>query len=302
MVNQDLTKDKKAKLPLIPKKILIVVPDPETKQGICNSLSSAGYKVHSVKNAEEGLAFLSEIIPDLIIFDIDMSDLTGIEFCIKVRQNIQTAAVPLILLSDSQKFSNRFGSLKLGADDYISKPIDLTELIPKVEDKLERFSGLRKLINLDAFTNLFNRDFFDWTLKEIIKLSSRYRHKFSLVLFDIDYFKTFNDTYGHQIGDYALKEVAKMIKKGLREVDTVARYGDDEFVAILPETSKRDALIAIERIKKELAQKSFQFEEIPSGLHITISAGVATYPEDAQTDYELINKADLALYAEKKKR
>jgi diguanylate cyclase (GGDEF)-like protein len=302
MVNEDSTKDKEADLPLIPKKILVVVPDPDTKKEICNSLTSIGYKVDSVKNAEEGLAFLSEIVPDLIISDIDMPGLTGIEFCIKVRQNIQTAAVPLILIADFKKGSNRFGSLKLGADDYISKPLDPTELILKIEDKLERFSSLRKLINLDAFTSLYNRDFFDRSLKEIFKISSRYRHKFSLVIFDIDYFKTFNDTYGHQIGDNALKEVAKMIKKGLREVDTVARYGGDEFVAIMPETSKKNATIAIERIKKELEQKPFQFEGVPSSLHITISAGLATYPEDAQTDYELINKADLALYADKKKR
>jgi diguanylate cyclase (GGDEF)-like protein len=302
MVDEDSSKNKKTDISKIQKRILVVVPNSDSRQEICNSLTSAGYKVKQVENADEGLAFLSVSVPDLIISDVDMPGLTGIEFCIKVRQNIQTAAVPLILLADTQQVCDRIGGLKVGADDYIPKPLDTTEFLLRIEAKLERFSDLRRLINLDAFTNLYNREYFDRSLEEILKISARYRHKVSLVLFDIDYFKTFNDTYGHQIGDYVLKEVAKMIRKGLREVDTVARYGGDEFVAILPETSKRNALVAIERIKKELEERSFVFEGVSANLHISISAGVATYPEDAQTDYDLVNKADLALYADKKRK
>jgi diguanylate cyclase (GGDEF)-like protein len=286
----------------IPKRILVVVANSRIAEEICDSLKDAGYKIHSVKSVEEGLVFLSETLPDLIISDVDMPRLNGLEFCIKVRQNIHTAAIPLVLLADNQQVSDRIGGLKMGADDYIPKPFDPIELRVRIDAKLERFRELRRLINLDAFTSLFNREYFDRSLRKILKMSSRYRHKVSLVLFDIDYFKTFNDTYGHQVGDYVLKEVAMMIKKGLREVDTVARYGGDEFVAILPETSKKNALIAIERIKKALGEKSFFYEGISANLHVTISAGVATYPEDAQTDYDLINKADLALYADKKKR
>jgi len=286
----------------IPKRILVVVPHWDTGQVICNSLKSAGYTVHHVKSADEGLTFLSEIVPDLILSDVDMPGLSGIEFCIKVRQNIQTAAVPLILLADNQQVCDRIGGLKMGADDYIPKPLDPLELIVRIEAKLERFRDLRRLINLDAFTNLYNREYFDRNLTKILKMSSRYRHRLSLVLFDIDFFKTFNDTYGHQVGDYVLKEVAMMIRGGLREVDIVARYGGDEFVAILPETPKKNALTAVERIKKSLEQRGFSCGGVSKKLHITISAGVATYPEDAQTDYDLVNRADSALYADKKRK
>ncbi|MGA1844300.1 MAG: diguanylate cyclase [bacterium] len=289
-------------LKAVPKRILVVVPHWDTGHVICNSLKSAGYTVHHVKSADEGLAFLAETVPDLILSDVDMPGLSGIEFCIRVRQNIQTAAVPLILLADNQQVCDRIGGLKMGADDYIPKPLDPLELIVRIEAKLERFRDLRRLINLDAFTNLYNREYFDRNLNKILKMSSRYRHRVSLVLFDIDFFKTFNDTYGHQVGDYVLKEVAMMIRGGLREVDIVARYGGDEFVAILPETPKKNALIAVERIKKALEKRGFSYNGISEGLHISISAGVATYPEDAQTDYELINKADSALYADKKRK
>ena len=141
----------------------------------------------------------------------------------------------------------------------------------------------------------------DRRLNEILKISSRYKHKVSLVLIDIDSLKSFNDTYGHQVGDFVLKEVAKIIRDGLREVDTVARYGGDEFVAIMPETSKNNAVIAVERIKKELEQRPFLYTGASENLYITISAGVATFPDEAQTDYDLVNKADLALYQEKRK-
>jgi len=292
----------KSDLPKIPKRILVVVPNPSTEDLICQSLKKAGYTIYTVKNAEEGLILLSETLPDLIISEVEMSGLSGIEFCSKVRQNIHTAAVPLILLADNQQVCDRIGGLKVGADDYIPKPLDPSELVVRIEAKLERFRDLRRLINLDAFTNLYNREYFDRTLKEILKFSSRYNHKVSLVLFDIDFFKVFNDTYGHQVGDFVLKEVARMIKEGLREVDTVARYGGDEFVAIMPETSKKNARTAIDRIKKELEQRSFAYEGSYSNLHITISAGIATFPEDAQTDYDLINQADLALYEDKKRK
>lgn len=293
---------KKASLPKIPKRILIVVPNPNTENKIRDSLKGEEYKIHTVRDGDAGLTFLSETLPDLIISDVDMPGLSGIEFCTRVRQNIHTAAVPLILLADNEQVCDRIGGLKVGADDYIPKPFDPVELVVRIEAKLERFRDLRRLINLDAFTNLFNREYFDRNLKEILKMSLRYRHKVSLVLFDIDFFKTFNDTYGHQVGDFVLKEVSTMIRDGLREVDTVARYGGDEFVAIMPETSKKNAQTAVERIKKELEERSFHYEGSSSNLHITISAGIATFPEDAQTDYDLINHADLALYEDKKKK
>ncbi|MBN2372162.1 diguanylate cyclase [bacterium] len=291
----------KTVLQKIPRRLLIVVNDINTSRQLNSSLEKAGYTVSYAKNVEEGISLLTNNVPDLIISDVDMPDISGIDFCIKIRENIKTAAVPFILLTDKKHVCDKIGGLKAGADDYISKPFEPSELLVRIEAKLERFKVLRDLINFDAFTNLYNRDYFDRRLKDILKISSRYNHKVSLVLIDIDYFKTFNDTYGHQAGDFVLKEVAKIIRDGLREVDTVARYGGDEFVAIMPETSKNNAEIAVERIKKELEQRPFSYNGESKDLYITISAGVATFPDEAQTDYDLVNKADLALYQEKRK-
>lgn len=285
----------------IPKRILIVVSDSYTSSALSNSLKKAGYTINNVKNGQEGLSSLTETIPDLIISDVDIPGMNGIDFCVKVRQNLKTAAVPFILLTDTGQVCDKIGGLKVGADDYIPKPFDPTELIVRIEAKLERFKILRDLINLDAFTDLYNREYFDRRLNEVLKISSRYQHNVSLALFDIDFFKTFNDNYGHQVGDFVLKEVAGFIRSGLREVDTVARYGGDEFVAIMLETSKENALIAAERVKTELKQKAFKHMLTSNELYITISIGVATFPDEAETDYDLINKADLALYQDKKR-
>lgn len=298
--NEQLTKDQTI-LQNIPRRLLIVVNDQCASNQLSNSLKKAGYTVNSAKNGEDGLSFLTNNVPDLIISDVDIPDISGIDLCVKVRKNIKTAAVPFILLTDNNQVCDKIGGLKAGADDYISKPFDPSELLVRIEAKLERFKVLRDLINFDAFTNLYNREYFDRRLNEILKISSRYEHKVSLVLIDIDSFKSFNDTYGHQVGDFVLKEVAKTIRDGLREVDTVARYGGDEFVAIMPETSKDNAVIAVERIKKELEQRPFLYTGASENLYITISAGVATFPDEAQTDYDLVNKADLALYQEKRK-
>lgn len=285
----------------ISKRILAVVNDEEVLRKLDNTLKGRDYTVNFIKSGSEALSALSDNVPDLIISDVDMPDLSGIDFCIKVRENLRTAAVPFVLLTDKDQVCDRIGGLKAGADDYIPKPFSPTELIIRIEAKLKRFKILRDLINCDAFTNLYNREYFDRRLSEILKISSRYNHKVSLALIDIDFFKTFNDTYGHQVGDFVLKEVAKTIRSKLREVDTVARYGGDEFVAIMPETSKESAVIALERIKKELEEQPFIYTGTSKELFITISAGIATYPDEATTDYELVNKADLALYEDKRR-
>ena len=165
--------EEKNALQRIPKRILVVAYDRNTTKELCDSLKKAGFKVNPVKDVTEAISFLSDTVPDLIISDVDMPGLNGIDFCIKVRQNIKTAAVPFILLTDTNHVCDRIGGLKVGADDYIPKPFDSTELVVRIEAKLERFKILRDLINLDAFTDLYNREYFDRRLNEILKISSR---------------------------------------------------------------------------------------------------------------------------------
>ena len=149
------------------------------------------------------------------------------------------------------------------------------------------------LSNSDSLTGLWNHGYFQYLLGEEIKRSSLVKSYFTLLMIDIDDFKSFNDSYGHQAGDSILRDISRIFKEASRKIDIVARYGGEEFAVILPLTKKEEALILAERIRKAV--------ETNTGLkNITISIGVASFPEDGQKKEDLISKADKALYEAKK--
>lgn len=175
-----------------------------------------------------------------------------------------------------------------------------TNELEKANEELEETKELyRKLSVIDGLTGVYNRRYFDEVLGKEFERVKRYSRPISLLMIDLDHFKKFNDTYGHPAGDYILKELAKLLSKFVRTVDFVSRYGGEEFMIILFETEKKDAIRSAERLVKLVDQKRFSsFENLPE-LHLTISVGLATYPEDARIKEDLIKKADEALYQAK---
>lgn len=154
---------------------------------------------------------------------------------------------------------------------------------------------IARLAVTDGLTGLYNHRAFQEKLSEETNRAERYFKTFSLIMLDIDHFKSFNDIYGHQTGDFALKEISKIIRNELRTVDFPTRYGGEEFILILPETSVDGALIVAERIRRAVAEYQFMSES-GERLLLTVSAGVACYPDDATPKEDLIKKADQALY------
>jgi diguanylate cyclase (GGDEF)-like protein len=153
---------------------------------------------------------------------------------------------------------------------------------------------------IDRMTRLYNHQYFKNRLYEEIERCKRYRNNLSLMFFDIDHFKSFNDTYGHQQGDIVLKEVAKIMKESVRKSDIPARYGGEEFAVILPETGIDDALIVGEKVRKRIERYPFPGQAEP--LHVTISCGIAQYPlsEEDYTSTDFVEMADQALYYSKR--
>jgi len=158
----------------------------------------------------------------------------------------------------------------------------------------------RRLAVTDGLTDLFNHREFQRRLEDEVKRCARYARCCSLLMIDIDHFKHFNDTYGHPVGDQVLRRVAGILQENTREMDAPARYGGEEFVVILPETEGEYAAVAAERIRKAIAGTPFCQSEGREGLAITVSVGVAAYPEDAATREELISHSDRALYIAKR--
>jgi len=167
--------------------------------------------------------------------------------------------------------------------------------IAKYLIKSRDFEYQYKLATIDGLTELYNHRYFQDALRAQIEISKRYGRPFSLIITDIDYFKKFNDTYGHQSGDAVLRQVAQTLKKNSRTTDFVCRYGGEEMSIILPNTSAEEALFNAKRINQAVAEKDFQINSTETSK-VTISLGVATFPDDAETPQDLIEFADKGLY------
>jgi len=167
----------------------------------------------------------------------------------------------------------------------------LTKYLFKSRD----FEQQYKLATTDGLTELYNHRYFQDQLKKQIEIANRYNNVFSLIIIDIDFFKKFNDNYGHQAGDAVLKGVAHILKRNTRATDYVCRYGGEEMSIILPYTDKEEALTNAERICKAVSSKEFKLPNNQE-CHVTISLGVSTYPQDGDTPQSIIEKADKALY------
>jgi diguanylate cyclase (GGDEF)-like protein len=161
--------------------------------------------------------------------------------------------------------------------------------------KSRDFEYQYKLATTDGLTELYNHRYFQDTLKKQIDISRRYEQEFSLIIIDIDFFKKFNDTYGHQVGDAVLKTVAQILKKNTRATDYVCRYGGEEMSIILPQTSKKEALINAQRICDAVAKTPLKVNN-NTEVNITISLGVSTFPYDGENSQKVIECADKALY------
>jgi len=166
-------------------------------------------------------------------------------------------------------------------------------------DNSNLFKQTETLANTDGLTKLYTRRYMEGFLEKELEKSIRYNHPLSFLISDIDHFKNFNDTYGHQIGDFVLEETARVLKNAVRNVDLAARYGGEEFVAVLPETDYKGAFTFAERYRKMVEGKEYVDQKSGQKLRVTISIGVASYPLHSKERSELIKKADAALYMAK---
>lgn len=280
-------------------KILVVEDDPSIRNTLVYLLKKSGYDVLECEDGDEAVKAFYEQKPDLIISDIGMPKMNGKELCRIIRQDYSADLIPFIFLTAQSELSNKREGFELGADDYIVKPFDGDELLLRVKAKLDRSSIVKRLTSHDDLTGVYNKKAFYEKLREMVAFGNRYSRGFSVAVLDIDHFKHVNDRFGHQVGDFLLKSFAKFLEVNVREVDRLFRIGGEEFAILIFEKHKSETLKMLERIKSLLERKEFYEPRTKTTIRITVSAGIAGFPEDATDAEELVRLADTAMYRAK---
>ncbi len=259
-------------------------------------MATSGRKAIEIANANDP--------PDLILLDIIMPGIDGYEVCRQLKKNHRTEKIPIIFITAKDQEKDETRGLDLGAVDYITKPFSLPIVKARVKTHLElkrHRDILEDLSTLDGLTGIPNRRKFDAYLKIEWRRAVRASYPLSLIMIDIDYFKLFNDNYGHDMGDECLKKVAKnLTMTAKRSSDFIARYGGEEFVSILPNTPLEKAAQFAEFLRRNIEELNITHAFSPASDRVTISLGLAmTIPTIGKSHDLLIKSADKALYKAK---
>lgn len=283
---------------------VLIIDDSKTVRAVLlNLLKDEGLFTfyHEAESGELGFKALEEHSVDVVLCDLQMPAMTGFEFLYRLREIDKFVDLPVIMLTGNENQKDKICGLELGANDYVTKPFDPAELIARVKIQLKiklLQDRLKDLANTDPLTRLSNRRHLFSALNSELERSQRSDKPCSLVMVDVDHFKSVNDTYGHQLGDEVLISVASHLEECMRVYDLAARFGGEEFALLMPGTDSTQATAIAERIRTVVEEMTFTEQLKP--LHLTISAGVATYPgPDIATADDLIRVADHALYRAK---
>ena len=283
---------------------LLVVDDQPINIQVMYQAFAGDYQIFMATNGEQALHICRSNPPDLVLLDVVMPGMDGFEVCSRLKADETTSHIPIIFVTAHTDAAQETHGLSLGAVDFIPKPVNPDVVRARVKTHLTlKFQSdlLRKLVFLDGLSGVFNRRYFDQQISTEWARAARNNLPLSLILLDVDYFKLYNDHYGHQAGDDALRRIAVTLKSCLRRpADLVARYGGEEFACILPETSYDDALLLAQDLERKIREKEIPHADSTVAPVITISVGMATREPNTSGDVQsLIGLADCLLYEAK---
>jgi diguanylate cyclase (GGDEF)-like protein len=288
---------------------ILVVDDQKANTTLLSgALSRRGYRVTPTASANEALDLIESEMPDLVLLDIFMPKVSGLDLLESLRKSEKTQALPVILVSALSDTDHIVAGLGQGANDYVTKPFVLPILIARIEALLRsaelvkrlevQTELLGKLAAFDELTGLYNRRSMFQALEAERGRSQRYGRPLSVAMFDVDHFKRINDDHGHPTGDAILRELANRMINWLRTMDIACRYGGEEFCAIFPETDLAGATVAGQRVRECIEKSPFSFEGLE--VTVTVSVGVSGWRPSQGEIPDLLAQADAALLQAKR--
>lgn len=286
---------------------ILIADDDKRVHALLRKMLEPEYRILSVFNGIEALEridTLEENQLDLILLDVIMPEMGGYEMFEQFQKRFRGRNIPTIFLTAKVEECYEKKGLGLGAIDYISKPFDSDILLLRVRNHvLQKHlqDRLHQMSMVDVLTNLYNRRQFDLRVEEEWSRCMRHQSELALLMIDVDYFKCFNDTYGHPEGDECLAKIAHTIQDCFRRAsDFVARYGGEEFVVLLPDTSLKNGVRLANELLQRVVQLDITHQTSDAADHITVSIGVASVvPESSASLHALIDEADRNLYQAK---
>jgi two-component system cell cycle response regulator len=290
-------------------RILVIEDRLETVAWLTAALTPQ-HEVTSVDTFEEALVRVRGGDPDLVVVSLGMRGFDGLRLCSQLRSLPEGRNVPILVVVSDGDRRKLTQALEMGVNDYLTRPIDRNELVARVRTQLrkKRYADrLRHNVQLslemaitDQLTGLHNRRYMSRHLGNLIANAKKNGKPLAFVIMDIDYFKSVNDTHGHDIGDEVLKEFASRIAANVRGIDLACRYGGEEFVVVMPDTDVAFAYSVSERLRHSIETTLFRISRPPNALNLTISIGIAGLEGMSDSAEALLHRADQALYSAKK--
>ena len=278
-------------------------------QRIGAPMLSAAHTVEIEADPGEALFRTAEGNFDLVIVSLSFADFDGLRLCSQIRSLDRTRNVPILAITDAEVNTRLARGLEIGVNDYLSRPIDKNELMARTRTQIRKkryTERLRDNVQLsielaitDPLTGLSNRRYMESHVGTLIEQAATRGKPLTVLVIDIDYFKSINDTYGHDAGDDVLREFAIRIRKSVRGIDLACRYGGEEFVVLMPETDMAVATMVAERLRRRIAGEPFPIQQSARRVEVTISIGLATLGREEGAS-GLLKRADQALYRAKR--
>lgn len=280
----------------LPLSTVLIVDDSPSNIRVMAAVLQERYRVKTATSGQQCLEMAIRHKPDLILLDIEMPGLSGYEVCRELKDMSETQDIPVIFVTGRDNIEDEEMGLRIGAVDYITKPIRPVILSARVDTHVtlkQQQDRLLKMAMHDQLTGLYNRHYMLDIVDQKIARARRHHTPLSTLIVDLDHFKKINDTYGHIVGDQILEQVGEFLNKQCRTEDTVTRFGGEEFLILMEPCSLNQAHYKAEVMRHQIS------ELMPSGIPVTVSIGVAELSEDDTVFNDMLKRADDALYRAK---